>query len=192
MQSYSIWLINEKKGSYNRISWIVVFIHFIVFSYAALLSPDPVINTRGAAVVLTIAAALAFFAYRTRKKLLPKPYVASIYFGLVIGWILMGYYAFAVIPVCFAILYFIATRDFEVRLTNTEIIYPSFPAKHWAWEQLNVVLLKDGLLTIERKPDRLIQQLIDEKKTKVDEAEINEFCRQQLRSIKTAASKMIS
>ena len=42
-------------------------------------------------------------------------------------------------------------------------------------------MLKDGLLTIDSKDNKVIQQLIDEEKTKIDEKEFNDFCKDQLR-----------
>jgi len=48
------------------------------------------------------------------------------------------------------------------------------------WAAVANMILKDGLLTIDMKNNRIIQQYIDDAKTKVDQQEFNEFCRQHL------------
>lgn len=67
-----------------------------------------------------------------------------------------------------------------VSILNEKIIYPSFPKKKIAWSELNNIVLKDGLLTIDFRNNKFIQQPVDETKTAVNEQEFNDFCRQQL------------
>lgn len=74
----------------------------------------------------------------------------------------------------------ITTRNLEVAFTKNDIQYPSFPIKKIKWDEVAQVILKDGLLTIDFKSNKIIQQTIDEIKTPVDEKEFNDFCRQQL------------
>ena len=73
-------------------------------------------------------------------------------------------------------------RKLSVRVSEKHIIYPSVPVKQISWEELGTVVLKDGLLTLNFKSDRFIQQAVDISVTPVDEWEFNEFCRQQLHS----------
>lgn len=55
----------------------------------------------------------------------------------------------------------------------------SFPWKrHIPWKDIEFMLLKDGLLTIEYKNGRVFQQRI-EKDLALNEADFNEFCHQQ-------------
>ncbi|HRF18383.1 MAG TPA: hypothetical protein PK977_09445, partial [Chitinophagaceae bacterium] len=48
------------------------------------------------------------------------------------------------------------------------------------WEQLNNLVLKDGLVTIDLKNNKLIQQYLDENSMPVNEKEFNDFCKKQL------------
>jgi hypothetical protein len=48
------------------------------------------------------------------------------------------------------------------------------------WQELNNVVLKDGLLTVDLKNNRIIQTEILNSQGDPSEAEFNEFCRQRM------------
>ncbi|HRX94260.1 MAG TPA: hypothetical protein P5158_09100, partial [Chitinophagaceae bacterium] len=58
--------------------------------------------------------------------------------------------------------------------------YPSFPVTKIQWNELNNIILKDEVLTIDLKSNKLIQHSIGNANNSVNEEEFNEFCRQQL------------
>jgi hypothetical protein len=74
----------------------------------------------------------------------------------------------------------VAQRELKIKVQKEVIVYPSFPKKIIKWQDLNNLILKDGLLTIDFKNDRIIQQYPELKMNAVNEAEFNDFCRQQL------------
>lgn len=78
------------------------------------------------------------------------------------------------------ILYRFAKRDLNVFVNETHITYPSFPVKDIRWNDLNNIILKDGLLTIDFKNNRIIQQLIEKDGVGIDERDFNDFCRKRL------------
>ena len=78
-----------------------------------------------------------------------------------------------------AALFLIAKRSLLIKVSETEVLYPSFPPHHIAWNELSNIVLRDGLLTIDLKNNKLIQQLIEETNT-VNQDEFNEFCRRRL------------
>jgi hypothetical protein len=100
---------------------------------------------------------------------------------LVIGWLNTNQFWLAVIPVVFEILHVIAARKLVAIFSETGIVYPSFLYKKITWGKLNNVILKDGLVTIDFKSNKFIQQAVDETPIAVNEQEFNEFCKTQLR-----------
>jgi uncharacterized membrane protein YheB (UPF0754 family) len=80
----------------------------------------------------------------------------------------------------FDVLYTIATAIQVINISKQKISYSSLFKKNTSWDKLNNLILRDGLITIDYKNNKIIQQLIDEDKTSVNEKEFNEFCRQQL------------
>ena len=67
-----------------------------------------------------------------------------------------------------------------VTINEGQITYPSFPKRKIQWNELNNIILKDGLFTIDFKNDNLIQQMIEDRAGSINEKEFNEFCQQQL------------
>lgn len=68
----------------------------------------------------------------------------------------------------------------EVAFDEEEIVFNSFPRKHFAWTAVNNVVLKDGLLTIDFTTNKLIQKELESFPSIKVEAEFNAFCAQKL------------
>jgi hypothetical protein len=77
-------------------------------------------------------------------------------------------------------LYGFATRRFKIILSSEEILIPSLLKGVTKWNDLNNVILKDGILTIDYKTNKLLQNEIEEDDF-INEQEFNDFCKQQLK-----------
>ena len=80
------------------------------------------------------------------------------------------------------ILHSIAIRRLVIFANTDRIIYPSFPRRSIEWNELSNIILKDDLLTIDFKNNKIIQQLVDKTEATVNEKEFNDFCFKQLQS----------
>jgi hypothetical protein len=180
MQQYEITLKNEKLRLYNQISWIIIFTHILVFLYLALFLKSKYIQSGSIAALIMMFFCFLLRYYLLKKKSTWNPGFHTFYSLLWIAWITIGWYWLILIPITFETLVSIVTRKLITTFTGEKVIYPSFPSKTFWWQELNNVILKDGLLTIDFKNNKIIQQMIDESKPSVDEKEFNEFCRQQL------------
>jgi hypothetical protein len=78
--------------------------------------------------------------------------------------------------------YALIRKELRVTVNKKQIVYPSIPVKKISWPSVSNLILKEGLLTIDMKNNRIIQQYIDDAKTTVDERIFNEFCSQQLKA----------
>lgn len=178
MQQFEITLKNEKVKLYNRLSWLIITIHIIIFLSISFFSNEKAIRVTAIASLLLLAFCffLKFYFKKTKWAIGLHPFFLS----LMVGWISMEKYWLAAIPLIFDILSSITERKFSVEVSVDKIFYPSFPKKNISWSELNNIILKDGLLTINFKNDKFIQQFVDETKTAVNEQEFNDFCSQQL------------
>jgi len=70
----------------------------------------------------------------------------------------------------------------EVAFDSKEIVFNSIPSKKIRWLQVNNVILKDNILTIDLKNNQLIQKNVDAEVSEKEEAEFNAFCAAQLRA----------
>ncbi|MCX6319923.1 MAG: hypothetical protein NTW29_21770 [Bacteroidetes bacterium] len=184
MPSFSLTLINEKKRFYDRFAVFMFVINaaaIIVFFFARgrkMLSDV----TGGITLLLLVIALLVYInSPRTTKR---KYYFLFATFFTALYWLLLGYWWVGSLTIVLAALYLIAQQKPEVTVTEEHIRYPAFPPARFSWTQLNNIILKDGLLTIDLKNNRLIQQTVDEKISSVNEPIFNEFCQQQLQAHK--------
>ncbi len=68
----------------------------------------------------------------------------------------------------------------EIGFSENKVIFNSFPKRTLEWDKINNALIKDGLITIDQKNNKLFQKEIDSGVSLQVEKEFNEFCRQQL------------
>ena len=176
MKQYNLVLKNEKERSYKRISIFLLILNFISILFITYLNE---FSKWGPPVIALIAAFSVFASlyFRNRNERIT---FSAAFFLFSLAWQTANYWVPAALNLVLLILNGFASQKPLVAITEQSISYPSFPKKQIGWNDLNNLVLKDGLLTIDFKNNRLIQQLIDEKQVPVDEKEFNEFCRQQL------------
>jgi hypothetical protein len=101
-----------------------------------------------------------------------------------IGWFVMPL-KISWVGLIFAILIFLeaqAKHVVEIGFDTDCIVFNTLFSRRYRWSDLNNVVLRDGLLTVDFKNNRLIQREIDddEDEDNADEDEFNLFCREQL------------
>jgi uncharacterized membrane protein len=181
MAMFEVVLRNTKSKQYYSMMLFIVLLNIAVFIITFFYSGDRFI--RMAAVtgaVLSLIALLVDLAVRRKgvdnTRLRNSAMVIS-----ACTWIFIGnYWAFA-LCVLLLFLFSAARRRLAVQIGQKFVLYPSFPQRRIEWSELNNIILKDGLLTIDFKNDKLLQSEIIESSAGLNEQEFNEFCRQQLR-----------
>ncbi|HEY6975107.1 MAG TPA: hypothetical protein VH396_02390 [Chitinophagaceae bacterium] len=68
----------------------------------------------------------------------------------------------------------------EIGFDDEGITINTFNKKYCPWNLINNVVLKDGLLTIDYRNNKLFQKEIEEQVSPVLESDFNEFCRSKL------------
>ena len=56
-----------------------------------------------------------------------------------------------------------------------------FLSRKYMWSQIDNIVIRDGLLTIDFKNNKLLQEEIDTDKNKIDEISFNAYCKKMLR-----------
>jgi hypothetical protein len=177
MQTFRIFLKNEKFKSYLRLSWLIVIIHIIIYLYITLFSEDRYLASGYTFVLIIIGLCLILKYYLQRKKTKWQIGVDVFFILLFLGWITNKQYWPSIIPAVLYILSSLALRKSVIIFSEEKII---FPLRTIRWNELDNTMLKDGLLTMDFKNNKIIQQPIDEAQTNVNEKEFNEFCKAQL------------
>lgn len=179
IDSFCFRIPNLKKRTYDVFAILIILIHATIFTWL-FFSTTSTSQKKIAAYAIVVS-----FLFFTIEKIAGqhKSKIAAIQTTLIFlstPWLLLQLYLPGILVLVIAALYLIAKRELTITVTKGKIIYPSFPARNIDWDTVSNVILKDGLLTIDFKNNKLIQQLIEEINP-VNQEEFNEFCRAQLR-----------
>jgi hypothetical protein len=176
MKQFELILKNEKETSYKRISILLLVLNLVGILFITYLKG---FKNWGALIIAAIAVFAAFSSLYFRNKN-QKAILTGAFFLLSFAWIVAGYWVIGVFNILFMMLHLAALQKPIVSINEKHVIYPSFPKKKIDWQELSNLILKDGLLTIDLKNNRIIQQHIADISSTIDEKEFNNFCRQQL------------
>ena len=73
-----------------------------------------------------------------------------------------------------------ARQPLEIGISDDHIVINTFFRKKYRWSELSNVILKDNLLTLDFKNNKILQREIEPHISNVNEKEFNEFCAEQL------------
>lgn len=178
---YSFILKDNNQRAYYLFTWFLFFLHVIAAAFT--LNSDDNIVKLSMYILLGFYAVIGMAFYFTRKharsletfSLLLALFYAHFWFRYV-----------GIVPaLVFAAVYIIVTMvkgkrtsvlfsDGEIQLTRV------FKTVAFPWAAMSNVILKDNLLTIDFKTNKIIQVEIVEQNKAVDETEFNLFCNRQL------------
>ncbi|HTC01278.1 MAG TPA: hypothetical protein VK705_11415 [Ferruginibacter sp.] len=81
---------------------------------------------------------------------------------------------------CYAFLLKFLQKKPEIIITVDNVLLRKvFKDEFFEWQQFNNIILKDGLLTLDFADNKLLQLIVDEDETEVDEKDFNAFCHNQ-------------
>jgi len=93
-----------------------------------------------------------------------------------IVWTRMPYFQWLVVVFAFlALLEYQAKRAPEIGFNDEHLVFNNLFRKKVLWEEIDNVVLKDGLLTIDFRNNRLLQREIDSGESEASENEFNEW-----------------
>ncbi len=99
-----------------------------------------------------------------------------------IFWLGMPYFQWMFLPfVIFALLEAQAKYPLEIGFYSEGLVLNSLFKKKFPWTSLQSVILKDGLLTLDFKNNKLIQkEVLDDDEPDAPEDEFNDYCHSKL------------
>lgn len=178
--TYTFFIKNEKTKSYRLVSQLLVFFNLLGLIF--LLITNEITGSNKVSIIFGLALTGVYTLFTVAewitKKALPDFWHRSVFAFCAFIWIKNGVWFPGIILLAFTGLDIIAQRKLVVEINEKKIVLPSFPVKKAAWSEMNNVILKDGLLTIDFKNNNLFQQVI--LNSDFDEKEFNRFCQRQL------------
>lgn len=182
MQKFELVLKNERIKAYKTFILFFIALNIIFLITLAITTKDSTIRSKSLlAVFLTVFSLAVEYYLRKKNKQYSGKGAALLYF--VLAYLLLHYWWMALSVLIVAILYSVSLRRLIVYINTNQIIYPSFPKKTFHWDDLNNIILKDGLLTIDFKNNKLAQAEVVNGGNDYDlnEQEFNDFCRNHLK-----------
>jgi hypothetical protein len=183
---YVVILRKSGEGPVNLISTLLCFSSAVIFMLIAFTAN--VIRYPYYILGVAILAGLVFNVYVARRG--PKP-ISYKYLLLLsgFGWLALMPPGIRWIGLVFGLLAFLehqTKRPLEIGFDRDRIVINSLFRQRHDWSAFNNVILRDGLLTLDFKNNRLLQrEVADDDEDDADEEEFNAYCRDCL----TGASK---
>ncbi len=184
MQQFTFILRDNTQKAFNSFSWFLLFLHLVVAAVISINATDKkqqVIAIVSIVVFVTIAVLL--FLFKDQLKL----YQLLLFVSMIVCWLLLSVWLAAVI---ISLIILFAYRVLKIKSsaffsTENIIITRSLFKKMYSWAQVENIVLKDHLLSIDLKNNQLIQTDIAAESFTVDEILFNEFCLHQLQRLNT-------
>lgn len=177
------YVITLKKSDYrfiDQVSQLMLLFAFVIFCYYYYL------YFRSGVFYLIIAIGIIGLCYYSLYRKRKDGYT---YFRLALLLSAVGWFLSAERNIWMGSLYALAGLlekqvkfPQEIGFSKDDIVFNTFPKKRLQWNDVSNVLIKDGLITIDQKNNKLFQKEINEAATRQVEIEFNEYCRQQINS----------
>lgn len=179
MKTYD-YIIVLKKRSYamiDAISQLMLLLAIIAFIYTAIQYPASIYTS-----LVFCSAILGWwiFCYWQKQRCI-QPFYRLALLIAAIGWYLQKE------GISISLVYLIAAMlekqvkfPEEIAFDAAEIVMNTFPKKRFNWNDFNNIVLKDGLLTMDFKSNKLIQKELDEAAEEKVEQAFNCFVKAHL------------
>jgi len=175
---YVVTLKNTRVRYLDRISLWLLFISAFLFLYATFTTTDRnrYIFLVCALIILGLIAYSFFLRKRHPGKII---FYSNALFIAAIGWVLL--YGWFFIPlVIMGLLERQAKKPLEIGFSDETVVINTLFRRKYRWTDFNNVVLKDDLLTLDFKNNRLLQRETIDEEGDAEEDEFNDYCRERL------------
>jgi len=173
---FDIILKNDKIKSYRTIAQIILLLNLVVFIF--MLFYDEY-RYEAASAILLIGIYIFMRLYFI-KKYNQGNYLDQVLLFVLAGcWLGLQNYVMVAAMVILGIFYHLALQKLQFVFTPEKVFKLNFPGKEFEWNVFNNVILKDNVLTLDFKNNKLIQAEI-EKSQNINEQQFNSFAKSKL------------
>lgn len=184
MNSFTIVIPNSKASNYRTVTIIIALLNVIVITYfhhyvAKQKTIDFYFTEVG--YIFLLPPLISYFIYKKGRAFSMGSIAFGNFLAAIVWWTISTWYL-GLLSMVFSILGFYALKStFTILINMNGIFYPSFPSKKIQWNELQNAVLKDNILTIDFKNNKLIQHtLIEFDNGGLDEALVNQFLQSKI------------
>ncbi|MDP4285412.1 MAG: hypothetical protein Q8891_13380 [Bacteroidota bacterium] len=176
MQHFKITLKNDRIKSYRIMALIILLLNMAIFIF--LLFFDAFRYVASSAILLV--GIYIFMRLYFIKKTKQGNYLDEVIFFVLAGcWMGLQNYWIFVILIGMGILYHLALQHLKIVFSSEKVVKTNFPKKEFEWNMFSNVVLKDNILTLDFKNNKLWQAEI-EKSQDINEIQFNSFAQSQI------------
>jgi hypothetical protein len=173
MQKFELEIKNEKIKAYRTITLFIVVLNILFFIFL-LFDPSKRASALTSLIFIFLYALYRF--YIARKNKYAFYFDEWIFFLLMILW--TDAILVSILNMVLFLLYTISMQKSIYEFEPSFIKQRNFPWKKYQWRQLNNVILKDNLITIDFKNNRVLQA--ETTNDDINEKQFNNFAKEQL------------
>jgi hypothetical protein len=180
--TYLVTLRNDNRKYIDVLSFLLCTASALLFLRQQLITPQKTIVYGIGFLFVAILVARNVYLKQVKKQEYVR-YNRALFFTAIV-WTVMPYFQWLVFVFAFLGLFeFHAKFPLEIGFTDKQIVFNSLLKKRYTWKDFNNVVLKDNVLTLDFKNNKIFQKETIDEDGEADEDEFNEFCRQSLNMV---------
>jgi hypothetical protein len=177
-KNFTVEIPNERLKTYKLVTFIILSLNFFGFGFVFLKTAG---TDSYLAIFLLVLNAVPWSYYLLNKKHIKSPIVEITFMASAAAWMYFGNIWMGIFLLAFTLIGFVANKKSVIYFSDEGIVYPSFPTKKYAWNEVQQVLWKDDVLTIDLKNNTLMQFNIEKEfAISFDFPLFNQWCSQKI------------
>lgn len=180
METFSFTLKNNRNRKFLRIGWFVFVLNIVLFGYFyradESLHESIFIPVLGLIWLITL---ILFMTVEPIKKREGKVLSVLLFTGA-IAWVVIDQLFPAGLQLLMTWMGFKLPEQATIRFNNEGILVPALPYKKIEWAQVQHVIWKDGLLTIDFNNNTLIQEETIDEPDPAEQERFRLFCQEAI------------
>ncbi len=178
---YTIVILNERFRRLHTFRIIFLWINVILLGWFCYS-----LNNILAGIFAALAACYAFYDIFFSKKniyhnTIEKFLLHGILFAI-IGWLSLQFYLLALFLAAWAFMGLKIKEHFWLKLNASGLTFHTFFVQEYSWNDFQNIILKDGLLTLDFKTNKIFQATIFEQTPENGEDNFNAFCNEHMKN----------
>jgi len=177
---YVVILKKDGERATDLLSILLCFLSSVMFLYVQFSGPHNRYLLLGWAVIILFGLGWNMIARRKRRERVRYRVLLVL---AAIGWLGMPFLPWlGIFFLLLAFLEYQTKRPLEIGFDQDRVVINSLIRQRHDWSVFNNIVLKDGLLTLDFKSNRLLQKEVadDDEEDDADEDEFNAYCRSRL------------
>lgn len=176
---YTLVLANERYGRLHAFRIFLVLLNVILLAWFAYSRHNWITGTCAALALIYILCERFFVRGKWKYPVWEKIMLQGMLF-ILIGWLSLQIYLVALLLAGWALLG-LQIREHVLLVVKKEGIYlQTLFAKAYAWTDLQNIIMRDGLLTLDLRSNKIFQSTVSEIRPMDSEENFNKFCRERM------------